>query len=155
MRAVFDENLAPALPKALAATIPDHEFAHVFEITGRGATDEAIFATLQADPESVLVTQDRRQTRNPHIKAALRASGVTVVFLARAWSDLDNVMRLSRLCLWWPYIEGAIRTNARGSWFEVPQSTRVGQLRPIAATRAEIGRKAKRRRRPKSRRRGG
>ena len=131
MKAVFDENLPPGLPRALAAVIPEHDFAHTNDVAGRGATDEAIFALLSADQDAVLVTQDRRQKRTPHIQAALRASGLTVVFLAKGWADLDNVKRLSRFCLWWPQIAEAIETCDRGAWFEVPSNTRVTQLKPL------------------------
>ena len=130
MKAVFDENLPPGLPRALAAVIPDHEFAHTIDVAGRGATDEAIFALLSSDPTAVLITQDRKQKRTPHVQAALKASGVTVVFLAKGWADLDNVQRLSRFCLWWPRIAEAIGACDRGSWFEVPSNTRTAGLRP-------------------------
>lgn len=135
MRFVFDENLPLSLPGALGATISTDAFEHTVETVGRGAPDEAIFASLAADPDAVLVTQDVRQTRSPHIRKALEASGITVVYLSDGWADLNNVTRLELFCRWWPRIKEAVETYERGAWFEVPKSHRLAPLKPARQSR--------------------
>lgn len=129
MRFVFDENLPSSLPKAMAAVIRGHSFAHSTDLLGAGATDQALFAALAADPLSVLVTQDRKQTRTAEIRAALRSSGVTVVFLAEGWMKLSNVKRAELLFRWWPFLEAATTKASRGAWFDLPSGSRLLTLK--------------------------
>ncbi len=135
MRVVFDENLPQSLPKAMATTITTDDFDHTIDVVGRGATDEAIFATLAADPDAVLITLDVRQTRTPHIRRALEASGITVVYLADGWADIDNLRRLELFCRWWPPIKEAVDAYERGTWFEVPKSRSLKPLKPMPQSR--------------------
>lgn len=131
MRLVFDENLPPALPRALASLIPNHTFEHVVDVVGRGAPDEAIFATLAADATSVLITLDRKQARTPHVLAALRRSKLTIVFLEPKWERFDTIKRGELLLRWWPMLEPALSAASRGSWFRLPVSGSVAPLRPV------------------------
>lgn len=105
-------------------------------MVGRGATDEAIFATLSQDPTAVLVTLDVRQTRTPHVRQALEASGISVIYLADGWADQDNLTRLELFCRWWALIRAAVENYERGAWFEVPKSRSVKALRPMAQSRS-------------------
>lgn len=135
MRFVFDENLPQSLPKAMATTITNDDFEHTIDVVGRGATDEAIFATLAMDPDAVLITLDVRQTRTPHIRQALEASGITVIYLADGWADIDNLTRLELFCRWWPMIKDAVEAYERGVWFEVPRSRALRPLKPMPQSR--------------------
>ena len=135
MRLAFDENLPPGLPRAMATTVDTDEFQHTVDVVGRGATDEAIFATLAQEGDTVLVTLDMRQTRTPHIRKALEESGISVIYLADGWADLDNLTRLELFCRWWPKIKEALETYERGAWFEVPKSRALRDLRPISQSR--------------------
>lgn len=135
MKLVFDENLPPALPSALALNERSASFAHSIDVVGCGAPDEKIFETLAAEPDAVLVTLDMRQTRTPHIRKALEESGITVVYLADGWADLDNLTRLELFARWFPTIRETISAYERGAWFEVPKSRQLRPLKPMPQSR--------------------
>ncbi|USQ95833.1 DUF5615 family PIN-like protein [Caulobacter sp. RL271] len=136
MKLVFDENLPPALPAALALNEQSVTFAHTIDLVGPGASDEEIFRVLAADRKAVLVTLDIRQTRTPHVRKALEDSGITVVYLVDGWADIANLTRLELFVRWFPKIVEAMASYERGAWFEVPKSRHLKPLKPMPQSRS-------------------
>ena len=96
MKVLIDENLPPALAKALHALFSgDHEVIHLRARFGPGVSDREWIEELSAEGRWVVISGDRRITRNRVEYAAFRKSGSLVSFCPRVYTKLRSSNRWS------------------------------------------------------------
>jgi hypothetical protein len=108
-----DNNTSPRLAKVLSALIQKDELraTHIREVEelGPSATDEQWIGWIYRQPgDWIAVSGDRRISRNPAERAALRSTRARVLFLSRGFLS-HPVNRQCAILLWnWPEIEHAM-----------------------------------------------
>lgn len=130
MKAQLDENLPPALAKALnaLATVDGHEVVHVTDYA-KGTPDIELFGLAVEAGVKVHITADHHQ-RRPAEREAIVRLGLTVFVLAKGWETLQHYEKAARLIEYWPKIVAATDLVAAGSIFRVPHR-RNARLEPI------------------------
>jgi hypothetical protein len=105
LKAQLDENLSPALAKALHSLVEfdDHEVIHVNELVPRGTPDVKLFAAVAKAKVQVHITQDHHH-RRPIERDAIAAAGLIVFVLDRGWATQPHFEKAARLIQWWPRI---------------------------------------------------
>ncbi|MFV1845423.1 DUF5615 family PIN-like protein [Stenotrophomonas maltophilia] len=137
MKAQIDENLPPALARAIDAIArsDDHEVVHVREFVKPGTTDLELFDAAIHRGIRVHVTQDHHQ-RKPAEREAIARLGLTVFVLAKGWSTLSHYDRAARLLEWWPKMMQQAHLVQPGAMFRVPHARASGGgLAQIKSTR--------------------
>jgi hypothetical protein len=131
VKVLVDENLSPALARALNALFAgQHEIVHIRDRFGPGVKDVDWISRLSADGQWIVISGDRRITRNRVEYAAFRSSRMIGFFLSRGLYKAPVVKQMERLLALWPTIEQQSGLVAGGAMFELPmRSTRVEQLR--------------------------
>jgi hypothetical protein len=130
VRVVLDENLSPALARALAALFAgEHEIIHIRERFGPGTTDAEWMLTLSREGQWIVISGDRRITRSRAEYAAFRGSNLVGFFFTSGLAKTPVVKQMERLLALWPVIEKQSRLVAGGAMFELPmKSLRLRQL---------------------------
>ena len=130
MRVLIDENLPPALAKALRALFDGlHEVVHIRERFRQGVADEAWIKTLSAEGRWVIISGDRRITKNRLQARAFRTSNLVGFFLSKGLYKSPIVKQMERLLALWDRIEQQAGLVQGGAMFELPiKSTRLRQL---------------------------
>lgn len=130
LKAQIDENLPPALARALHAlvAVDGHEVIHVTDYA-KGAPDLDLFEQAVSKGVRVHITQDHHG-RHPAERAAITRLGLTVFVLARGWSNLGYYDKAARLIEYWPKIATMAGMVEPGSIFRV-SPRRNGRLQPV------------------------
>ncbi len=130
MKVLVDENLSPALARALAALFAgEHEVVHIRARYGAGVTDTRWIPELSREGRWIVISGDRRITRNRAEYAAFRASQMVGFFLSKSLQKAPVVKQMERLLALWPVIESQASLVAGGAMFELPmKSSRLRQL---------------------------
>lgn len=130
MKVLIDENLPPALARALNALFADdHEVKHLREFFGPGVKDSEWIPTLSREGRWVVISGDRRITRNKAEYHAFRNSRLIGFFLSAGLYKAPLVKQAERILALWPGIEKLAATVQGGAMFELPmKSTRISQL---------------------------
>lgn len=121
MRFFIDNNLPPALAKALHALSEkhDHEVYHLTDLFDRAALDHDWISSLARQKDWVLITQDRF-SKNDLEKKVFRDSKLTAFFLKKGWSDFSYWEKAWLLVRWWPNIVELAGRVEPGATFYVP-----------------------------------
>lgn len=121
MKAQIDENLSPALARALhcLAQADDHEVVHVTELAPRGTSDKDLFAAVVQAKIQVHITQDHHH-RRPIERDAIAAAGLIVFVLAKGWASQPMFEKAARLIQWWPRIVEHAESMSPPAVFRVP-----------------------------------
>ena len=125
MKYIFDNNISPKFAHMLRAL--DCDVAALREEFPANITDPD-FLTAIAGRAAVFVTGDRKMTTRPHELAALKASGVTALFLGPFWSKLGFWKQAAWLVHRWPALDSFSNVVARGTFAEISQG---GKCRPF------------------------
>lgn len=136
MKAQIDENLPPALARAIdpIARVHDHEVVHVRDIAGTGTKDLILFELAVQQGVRVHVTQDHHH-RRPAEREAIARLGLTVFVLAKGWGTLNHYERAARLLEWWPKMMRLAELTSPGAMFKVPHKRAAsGTLSQLKAT---------------------
>ena len=130
MKAQLDENLPPALARALneLVAVDGHEVVHVAAYA-KGVTDIELFERATKDGVQVHITLDHHQ-RRPVEREAIARVGLTVFVLAKGWNQLNHYEKAERLIHYWPLIIKATEFVKTGAIFRVPHR-RQGKLEQI------------------------
>ncbi len=130
MKAQIDENLSPALARALNAlvAVDGHEVVHVTDYA-KGAPDIELFERAIADGVRVHITHDHHN-RRPVEREAIARLGLTVFVLAKGWNQLEHYDKAARLIEYWTAIVTASQLVATGAIFRIPVK-RKGRLEQI------------------------
>ncbi len=122
MNVLIDNNLPPALAEALDA-LAKREGDRVEHLRSRfdaSTPDQEWIEELGQDENWVVISEDRRLTRNRHEREALRRNGITTFVLAKAWKHQEYWEKASRLIGRWPDIIKQAQMVQPGAIFEVP-----------------------------------
>lgn len=130
MKAQIDENLPPALARALneLVSVDGHQVVHVTAYA-KGTPDVELFERAIADGVQVHITHDHHH-RRPVEREAIARLGLTVFVLAKGWNQLSHYEKAARLIEYWPSIVTAIELVKSGAIFRVPVK-RNGKLEQI------------------------
>ncbi|SIQ36603.1 hypothetical protein SAMN05880582_1011617 [Rhizobium sp. RU20A] len=130
MKVLIDENLPPALARSLSALFAGkHEILHIRDRFGPGTTDLQWIAELSRDGRWVVISGDRRITRNKAEYNAFRASLLVGFFLSSGLQKAPLLKQMERILALWATIETQSALVQGGATFELPMSsTRVRQI---------------------------
>lgn len=132
MKFLLDNNLPPALAEALHAlsSRENHEVEHLRGKFDGATADADWITTLGQEAGWVIVSADRRITRNRHEREALRRAALTTFVLAKSWMHQEFWEKASRLVGWWPDIVKQAELVQPGAIFEVPFK-RTGRFKQL------------------------
>lgn len=130
MKVLIDENLPPALAKALAALFNGrHQIQHLRERYGPGVKDVQWIKDLHEEGGWIVISGDRRITRNKAEQRLFRSSNLIGYFLSRGLQKADTCKKMERLMALWSAIELQTTLVSGGAMFELPmKSTRMKQI---------------------------
>lgn len=130
MRIFFDHNMSPAMARALRELFrKDHEITYLVEKFSRDVSDIEWITALSREGQWVVISGDRRITRNKAEYHAFRSSNLIGLFLSEGLYKAPVAKQMERLLALWPMIEAVCNTVMGGAMFELPlRSTR---LRPL------------------------
>ncbi|MGE6741035.1 DUF5615 family PIN-like protein [Allorhizobium pseudoryzae] len=130
MKVLIDENLPPALARSLNALFAGkHEVIHVRERYGPGVKDLQWIGELSAEGRWIVISGDRRITRNKAEYNAFRSSNLVGFFLSKGLYKSPLIKQMERLLALWLTIEAQSALVQGGAMFELPMSsTRLKQL---------------------------
>ncbi|AZO15368.1 MULTISPECIES: DUF5615 family PIN-like protein [unclassified Mesorhizobium] len=131
MKVLIDENLPPALAKALHALFNgDHEVVHLRARFGPGVKDGDWIQQLSTEGRWIVISGDRRITRNRAEYLAFRNSRLVGFFLSKGLYKAPLVKQMERILALWNAIETQSGIVAGGAMFMLPmKSTRLEQLK--------------------------
>lgn len=132
MRIFFDHNMSPALARAVRELFRDqHEIAILSEKFARHASDIEWITGLSREGRWLIISEDRRITRNHAEYSAFRNSKLVGIFLAKSVHKAPVVKKMERILAVWPALEHLAETVEGGAMFELPISgTRLRQMKP-------------------------
>lgn len=130
MKVMVDENLPPAMAKALAALFAGkHEVVHLREKFGAAVKDAEWIGALNAEGSWVIISADRRITRNKAEQQAFKNSRLVGFFLASSLQKAKLTKQMERLMALWETIEVQADLVGGGAMFEIPMKS--GKLNQI------------------------
>lgn len=131
MKVFFDHNMSPAMARALAELFKkQHEVTFLAEKFARDTRDIEWMSTLSGEGQWVVISGDRRITRNHAERQAFRNSNLIGFFLSEGLYKASVIKQMERILALWPSIESLCETVHSGAMFELPmKSTRVRQLK--------------------------
>lgn len=130
MKVMVDENLPPAMAKALAALFAGkHEVVHLREKFGAAVKDTEWIGTLNAEGHWVIISADRRITKNKAEQQAFKSSKLVGFFLASGLQKAKLTKQMERLMALWETIEKQAELVGGGAMFEIPmKSSKLNQI---------------------------
>lgn len=124
MKVLLDENLSPALAKALAALFDGiHEVAHLRDRFPEGVADVTWIRELSSDGRWIVISGDRRITRVHAEYQAFRNSRLVGFFLSKGLYKSKVAKQMERLLALWDVIEKQASLVEGGAMFELPQKS--------------------------------
>lgn len=118
---MVDENLPPAMAKSLAELfVKQHQFIHCRDKFGPGTTDITWINELNREGSWLILSADRRISKNKAEQTVFRNSKLIGFFFAPALQKAPLVKKMERLMAIWPTIEKQSTLVTGGSMFEIP-----------------------------------
>lgn len=127
---MVDENLPPAMAKALAALFAGkHEIVHLRQKFGPAVKDTEWIGSLNAEGHWVVISGDRRITKNKAEQQAFKGSKLVGFFLAPGLQKAKLTKQMERLMALWETIEIQSELVGGGAMFEIPmKSNKLNQI---------------------------
>ena len=118
------------MAKALAALFAGkHEVVHLREKFGAAVKDTEWIGTLNAEGHWVIISADRRITKNKAEQQAFKSSKLVGFFLASGLQKAKLTKQMERLMALWETIEKQAELVGGGAMFEVPmKSSKLNQI---------------------------
>jgi hypothetical protein len=131
VKVLVDNNMSPAIASALHILFrPVHEVVALRDKFDAKVSDEEWIKTLSAEGRWVVISGDRRITRNKAEYAAFRNSRLIGFFLARGLYKAKVTKQAERLLALWDRMETLASTVEGGAMFELQiKSNLIKQLR--------------------------
>lgn len=131
MRVLFDNNLPPRLARALNELFAgEHYIIALRDKFAENIDDVDWIRQLGLEGTWVIVSGDRRITRNRAERDAFRNSRLIGFFLAKGLAKAKVTKQAERLLALWENIEKVVGVVQTGAMFELPmRSTRIKQLK--------------------------
>ncbi|MER9169638.1 hypothetical protein NKI12_20095 [Mesorhizobium australicum] len=130
MKVLIDENLPPALARSLNALFAGkHEILHTRDRFGPNVTDVQWIGVLGAEGRWVVISGDRRITRNKTEYNAFRSSNLVGFFLSKGLNKSPIIKQMERLLALWQTMETQAEIVQGGAIFELPMTrTKIKQM---------------------------
>lgn len=127
---MVDENLPPAMAKALAALFAGkHEIIHLRQKFGPAVTDTEWIRALNTEGNWIVISADRRISKNKAEQQVFRASKLIGFFLAPGLQKAKLTKKMERLMALWETIEKQSELVGGGAMFEIQvTSTKLKQI---------------------------
>lgn len=117
---IVDENLPPAMARALAALFVDeHTIIHLRDRFGPGVTDLEWIRELNREGGWIVLSGDRRISRNKAEQSVFRASRLIAFVLAPGLQKAPLLKKMERLMVMWARIEQQAGLVDGGAMFEI------------------------------------
>ncbi|WP_187182083.1 hypothetical protein [Rhizobium sp. WL3] len=131
MKVIFDHNLSPRIARAFQALMgSDYEIVALKDKFPPNIKDVDLIADLSREGGWVLISGDRRITRNRAEKMAFQSSRIIGMFLSSGLYKAPVLKQAERLIALWPTIELVSKNVSGGSMFELPiKSTKLSPLK--------------------------
>ncbi|WP_077067065.1 PIN-like domain-containing protein [Pseudorhizobium marinum] len=130
MKVLFDHNLSPRIARAIQAlTVSEHEVVALKDRFPVNIKDVDLIAELSRQGGWILISGDRRITRNRAEKAAFQSSKIIGMFLSSGLYKAPVMKQAERLISLWPTIETVSKNVSGGSMFELPMKS--SKLSPL------------------------
>ncbi len=130
MRFLVDENLAPALARALQALFSgEHEIVHLRDKFGPSVKDVDWITTLSREGRWIVISGDRRITKVKAEYTAFRNSRLIGFFMSPALKKSTTVKQMERILALWSSMVIVASAVGSGAMFELPmKSTQPRQI---------------------------
>lgn len=129
MKFILDENLPARLARSLDALFEDHEVTHLRTKFGPRVTDLEWIQALSAEASWILISSDRRISRNKAELRMFKSSRLVGFFFPKSLEKAKLTKKMERLMAIWEAIEAQVPLAAGGSMFEMPaKSTKFRTL---------------------------
>ena len=120
MKVILDNNLSPGMAKALSELFyQEHEVAALREKFDATTTDKEWIERLSREGNWVVLSGDRRITRNRAEYEAFRNSRLTGFFLSKGLYKAKVAKQMERILALWGQIEKLAATTQGGAMFEL------------------------------------
>ena len=129
MKVILDENLSPALARALNALFDgQHDVDHIRSKFGPGVKDVDWISALSQEGHWIVISGDRRISKVKAEFQAFRNSRLTGFFLSPGLKKAKVTKQMQRILALWDDIESISSRVAGGAMFELPMSGSISQL---------------------------
>ena len=131
MKVLLDNNLSPAIARALNELFShEHDVVALRDKFPANTPDSEWITELSKDGRWVVISGDRRITRNKAELSAFRNSRLVGFFLSKGLYKAKVIKQAERLLALWERIETLATTVEGGAMFELQvKSSLVRQLR--------------------------
>jgi len=130
VKVVIDENLPPALARALNALFAgEHEIIHIRDRFGPNVADERWIGALSQEGRWIVISGDRRITKVRSEQQAFSNSRLVGFFMASALKQSKTTKQMQRILALWDNMEKIADVIAGGAMFELPVSGNIRQLK--------------------------
>lgn len=120
MKVLVDENLPPALARALAALfVGSHEVIHLRDKFGPAVTDIEWIQELNREGRWIILSADRRISRNKAEQRVFRSSKLVAFILSPGLQKAQTTKKMERILAQWSVIETQAGIVSGGSIFEI------------------------------------
>lgn len=132
MKFLFDNNLSPALARAVDAIIERGPGGYrAFALRDRfppNAKDPDWIPALGREGGWVVVTADTAMRRVPEERRALTEARLTVIALHGKWLSFDHWEIASRLFRYFPRLINEVEAVEPGTWIDVTVNGKIRRL---------------------------
>lgn len=123
MKVFFDHNLSFTLARALQGLFNDeHEVVALIDKFPRDISDADWIRNLSNEGHWIVISGDRRITRNHAERHVIMNSELTGFFMAPSLNKAPVLKQLERLCALWDNILNLARSAQPGALYELPIS---------------------------------
>jgi PIN like domain len=131
VKVFFDHNMSPAMARAFRELFKkEHEVTFLAERFARDIRDVDWIAELSKEGQWVVISGDRRITRNRAEYHAFRNSNLIGLFLSEGMYKAPVIKQMERILALWPNIVTVCKTVQGGAMFELPlKRTLLRQLK--------------------------
>ena len=127
MNYFIDNNLSPRIARALCALEGEHgdKVIHLKDKFDQKTTDEEWMTSLGHEKDWVVITCDKRISKNPYEIKAWKESGLFIVFLKSTWLKIPFWQQSWQIIKRWPEIKESSSTNNQSSSILVPVKGKI------------------------------
>ena len=127
MNFFIDNNLSPRIARALDALEGEHgeRVVHLKEKFQQDATDEYWMQSLGKEKGWIIITCDKRISKNPHELKAWKESGLIVFFLKSSWLTLQFWEQSWQIIKRWQEIKSLAKSADQNKAYLVPVKGKI------------------------------
>jgi hypothetical protein len=121
VKVFFDHNMSPAMARAFRELFQkEHEIGFLAEKFQTNTPDIQWITTLSQEGQWVVISGDRRITKNRAEYHTFRNSNLIGLFLSSGLYKAPVIKQMERILALWPNIELVPRTVQGGAMYELP-----------------------------------